>query len=57
MMYSVSSITTRATPLSVVTMMWSLSFLRFSSAKCSTLVMFVCIGLLLKVLRIVLTSW
>ena len=51
MMYSVLSITTRATPLSAVTMMWSLSFLRFSSAKCSDLVMFVCIGLLLKVLR------
>ena len=57
MMYSVLSITTRATPLSAVTMMRSLSFLRFSSAKCSDLVMFVCIGLLVKVLRILLTSW
>ena len=38
MMYSVLSITTRATPLSAVTMMWSLSFLRFSSAKYSDLV-------------------
>ena len=35
----------------------SLSFLRFSSAKCSDLVMSVCIGLLVKVLRILLTSW
>ena len=57
MMYSVLSITTRATPLSAVTMMWSLSFLRFSSAKCSDLVMFVCIGLFVKVFRILLTSW
>ena len=57
MMYSVLSITTRATPLSAVTRMHSLSFLRFSSAKCSDLVMFVCIGLLVKVLRILLTSW
>ena len=57
MMYSVLSITTWATPLSTVTMMWSLSFLRFSSDKCSNLVMFVCIGLLVKVLRILLTSW
>ena len=32
MMYSVLSITTKATPLSAVTMMWSLSFLRLSSA-------------------------
>ena len=32
-------------------MMWSLSFLRFSSAKCSALVMFVCIGLLVKVFK------
>ena len=46
MMYSVLSITTRATLLSTVTMMWSLSFLGFSSARCSALVMFVCIGLL-----------
>ena len=46
MMYSVLSITTRATPLSAVTMMQSLFFLRCSSAKCSDLVMFVCIGLL-----------
>ena len=46
MMYSVLSITTRATPLSAVTIMWSMSFLRFSSTKCSVLVMFVCIGLL-----------
>ena len=38
--------------MSAVTMMWSLSFLIFSSAKCSDLVMFVCIGLLVKVLRI-----
>ena len=44
MMYSVLSITSRATPLSAVTMMWSLSFLTFSSPKCSALVMFVCIG-------------
>ena len=57
MMYSVLSITTRATPLSAVTMMQSLSFLRFSSAKCSDLVVFVCIGLLVKVFRILLTSW
>ena len=56
-MYSVLSITTRARPLSAVTMMWSLSFLRFSSDKCSDLAMFVCIGLLVKVLRILLTSW
>ena len=56
-MYSVLSITTRATPLSAVTMMCSLSLLRFSSAKCSDLVMFVCIGLLVKVFRILLTSW
>ena len=48
MMYSVLSITTRATPLSAVTMMWSLSFLRFSSARCSDLVMFVCIGFLVR---------
>ena len=45
-MDSVLSITTRGTPLSAVTMMWSLSFLRFSGAKCSALVMFVCNGLL-----------
>ena len=57
MMYSVLSITTRATLLTAVTMMQSLSFLRFSSAKCSDLVMFVCIGLLVKVLRILLTPW
>ena len=57
MMYSVLSITTKATPLSAVTMMRSLSFLSFSSAKCSALVMFVCIDLLVKVLRILLTSW
>ena len=57
MMYSVLSITTRARPLSAVILMQSLSFLRFSSAKCSALVMFVCIGLLVKVLRILLTSW
>ena len=43
-MYSVSSITTRATPFSVITMMWSLSFLRFSSAKYPALVVFVCIN-------------
>ena len=43
MIYSVLSITTRATSLSAVTMMQSLSFLRFSSAKCFALVMFVCI--------------
>ena len=54
MMYSVLSITTMITPLSAVTMMWSLSFLRFSTAKCSDLVMFVCIGLLVKVFRILL---
>ena len=41
----VLSIKTRATPLSAVKMMWSL-FLRFSSTKCSDLVMSVCIGLL-----------
>ena len=46
MMYSVLSITTKATPLSVVTMVQSSSFLRFSSAKCPALVMFVCIVLL-----------
>ena len=46
MKYSVLSITTRATPLLAVTMMQSLSFPRFSSARCSALVMFVCIGLL-----------
>ena len=46
MMYSAVSITIRATPLSAVTMMWNLSFLRLSNAKCSDLVMFVCIGLL-----------
>ena len=57
MMYSVLSITTGPPPLSAVTMMRSLSFLRFSSAKCSNLVMFVCIGLLVKVLRILLRSW
>ena len=45
-MYSALSITTRATPLSAVTMVWSSSFLRFSSANCSALVMFECIGLL-----------
>ena len=49
MMYSILSITTRATPLSAVRMMQSLSFLRFSSAKYSHLVMFLCIGLLVKV--------
>ena len=57
MMYYVLSITSRATSLSPVTMIRSLYFLRFSSAKCSDLVMFVCIGLLVKVLRILLTSW
>ena len=57
MMFSLLSITARATPLLAVTMMWSLSFLRFSSAECSDLVLFVCIGLLVKVLRILLTSW
>ena len=57
MMYSVLSITTRATPLSSATMIQSLSFLRFPSAKCSDLVMFVCIGLLVKVFRILLISW
>ena len=46
MMHSLLSITTRVTPLSAVTMILSLSFLRFSTAKCSALVMFVCIGLL-----------
>ena len=46
MMYFVLSITTRATPLSDVTMIQSLSFLRFSSARCSALVMIICIGLL-----------
>ena len=56
-MYSVLSITSRATPLLAVTMMQSLSFLRFSSATCFDLVMSVCIGLLVKVLRILLTSW
>ena len=49
MMYSVLSITTRVTSLSAITMMRSLSFLRFSSAICSALVMFVCIGLLVEV--------
>ena len=46
MMYSVLSITTRATPLSAVTMMWSLSFLRFSSVRWSALVMhwFIVVG-------------
>ena len=34
MIYSILSITTRATSLSAVTMMRSLSFMRFSSAKC-----------------------
>ena len=48
MMYSVLSITIRATPLSAVTRMWSLSLLRFSSAECSDLVMFVCIGVGVK---------
>ena len=57
MRYSVLSTTTNATPLSAVTMMWSFSFLKFSSAKCPALVMFVCIGLLVKMLRILLTSW
>ena len=57
MMFSILSITTQVTPLSAVTMMLSLSFLRFSSDKCSNLVMFVCIDLLVKVLRILLTSW
>ena len=47
-MYSVLSITTRATPLSAVTMIQYLSFLRFSSAKCYALVMFVCIGVGVK---------
>ena len=56
-MYSVLFITTGATPLSAVTMMQYLSFLRFSSAKCSDLVMFVCNGLLVNVLGILLTSW
>ena len=56
MMYFLLSITTRATPLSAVTMMWSLSFQRFSSGKCSDLVMFVCVGLLVKMLRILLIS-
>ena len=55
-MYCVLSITIRATPLSAVTMMWSLSFLRFSSANCFALLMFVCIGLLVKVFRIQLRS-
>ena len=53
MMYSVLSITTRATPLSAVTMVWSLSFLRFSRAKCSALVIFVCIGLFVHVTCII----
>ena len=57
MMYSVLSITTRATPLSAATMMQSLSFQRFSSTNGSDVVMFVCIGLLVKVLQILLTSW
>ena len=48
MIYSVLSITTRATPLSAATMMLFLYFLRFSSAKCSALVMFVCIGVGVK---------
>ena len=56
-MYSVLSITSRATPFSGVTIMQPLSFLRFSSARYSALVMFVCIGLLMEVLRILLTSW
>ena len=45
------------TPLSAVTMMWSLPFLRFSSAKYSALVMFICIGLLVFMLKILLTLW
>ena len=57
MMYSFCPLQPGATPLSAVTMMHSLSFLRFSSARCSALVMFVCNGLLVKVLQIVLTSW
>ena len=44
MMYSVLSITTRATLLSAVTVMWSFSFLKFSSGRYSALVMFLCIG-------------
>ena len=54
-MYSALSITTKATPLSAATMMQSLSFLRFASAKCSALVMFLCIALLVKVLKTLLT--
>ena len=46
MMYSVLSITIRATPLSAVRIMQSLPSLRFSGAGCSGLVMFVCISLL-----------
>ena len=46
MIYSILSITTRAAPLPAVTIMQSLSFLGFSSSKCSDLVVFVCIGLL-----------
>ena len=57
MIYSVVSITTRAMPLSAMTKMQSLSFLRYSSARCYALEMFVCIGLLVEVLRILLTSW
>ena len=51
MMYSFMSITTRAKHLSAMTIMKSLSFLRFSSTRCSALVMFVYTGLLVKVFK------
>ena len=57
MMYSVLSNTNRVTPFSAVTMMQSLPFLRFSSVKCSALVIFICMGLLVKVLKFLMTSW
>ena len=45
-MYSDLSITIRPTPLSTVTMMWSLPFLRFTRAICSALNMFLGTNLL-----------
>ena len=50
MMYSVLSITTRATPFVSCNNDAILVFPEILSAKCSDLVMFVCIGLLVKVL-------
>ena len=46
MKYYVLSIKTKVIPLSAVTIIQSLSFLRFSIARCSALAMFICIGLL-----------